>query len=421
MNLPNKWTSELLNKDKSKAEKAAQHIINTPDIEAWRCLIDNSDYLFSYVKDKAGKHLVKAINKENLEKVFSLLNYHSPDWDGFIAQAFSQYSDENLNNRFLELLKTGTQQEKAYAAKYFCFIDYENTANSLFEVAKSDYQPLKINAAEALGKLKDQFSYSYFIDNLKSIDDWEKIESAQFLANYGNKDAVIPMLKAMSESGMGEHIAGEIAGFINILEYFENVDYEIQLLALEAFDNILSGIAEVWTLGVLLDFNIFECIEKLIELANKNPDSSLSGKYAQLLLKSKTKIILFMENSQYTFDEEKSVLGELEEIFHLLLSEGNDFWDQQTKNINKELVVVDPKRKISAISVISEMELESSLPYILGILSNRIESEIVICEAVIALSKMNYLENIEDVNKLVSSIKDPNICAIIQNTLYKNE
>ncbi|MDD3012149.1 MAG: hypothetical protein PHC34_00410 [Candidatus Gastranaerophilales bacterium] len=421
MNLPNRWTSELLGKDKFKAEKAAQHIINTPDIEAWICLIDNSDYLFSYIKEKAGNLFLKTINKDNLEKVFPLLKYHSPDWDGCFAQAFSKYSDESLNLKLLELLKTGTPQEKAYAAKYFCFAEYKDAAVSLFEAAKSDYQPLKINAAEALGKLNDLFSYNYFLDNLKSLDDWEKIESAQFLASYGNKDAVIPMLKSMSESDMEEHIAGEIAGFINILEYFENVDYEIQLLAFEAFDNILSGIAEIWTLGVLQDFKIYECIEKLIELANNNPDSSLSGKYAQLLLKSKTKIILFMENSQYTFDEEKSVLSELEEIFHLLLSEGNEFWDKQIKNINKELVVVDQKRKIAAISVISELELENSLPYILGLLSNNIESEVVICEAVIALSKMHYLDNIEDINELLSKINDPNIGAIIQNTLSKTE
>lgn len=419
MNLPNNWTSELLGKDKNKAEKAAQHIINTSDIDAWRCLVDNSDYLFSYIKDKAGKFLVNAIVKDNLEKVFPLLNYHSPDWDGCIAQALSKFSDENLNIKVLNLLKAGTEQEKAYAAKYFCFIKYEDAAVTLFEAAKSDYQPLKVNAAQALGELKDQFSYMYFIDNLASMDDWEKIESAQFLANYGNKDALVPMLKSMSESNMAEHIAGEIAGFVNIFEYFENVDYEIQLLALEAFDNILAGIAEIWTLSVLLDFKIYECVEKLIELANKNQDGSLSGKYAQLLLKAKSKMILFMENSQYTFDEEKSVLSELEEIFNLLLSEGNEFWDLQVKNVNKELIVTDSKRKIAAISVISEIELSSSIPYLVEILSNNHESEVVICEAVMALSKMRHLENIDDINELISRFKDPNIVAIIQSALYE--
>jgi hypothetical protein len=419
MNLPNKWASELLGKDKFKAENAAKHIINNSDIEAWRCLIDNSDYLFSYIKEKAGKLLAKEINSNNTEKVSSLLNYHSSDWDGYIAQAFSKCSDENLNVRFLELLKNGTEQEKAYAAKYFCYVNYENAANALFEASKLDYQPLKINTAEALGKLHDRFSYTYHIDNLQSLDDWEKIESAQFLASFGNKDAVIPMLKAMSESGMGEHIAGEVASFVNIAEYFENVNYEVQLLTFEAFDNILSGIAEIWTLGALLDFKIYECIEKLIELANNNPDSSLSGKYAQLLLKSRAKVILFMENSQYTYDEEKSILNELEEIFHLLLSEGNEFWDLQAKNINKEIIVVDAKRKLAAISVISELEIEGSLPYLLGILSDNTESEVILCETVIALSKMNYLSNVDDINKLISRVKDVNIVAIIQNALNR--
>jgi len=417
MILPNNRASELLGKDKNKAAKAAEHIINTPDIEAWKCLIDNADYLFGYIKEKAGKFLAKAINKDNIEKVFSLFSYHSYDWDGYLVQALSDYSDENLNIKFLELLKTGTDQEKAYAAKYFCFVDDKNAASVLFDTAKSDFQPLKINSAEALGNLKDEFSYNYFIGKLQSLDDWDKIEAAQFLANYGNKNAAVPMLKAMSESGMKEHIAGEIAGFINLFEFFENPDMEIQLLTLEAFDNILSGMAEIWPLTVLIDFKIYECIDKLIEITNKNPDSLLSGKYAQLLLKARTKVILFVENSQYTFDEEKAILNELEEIYHLLVSENEEFWNKQYENINKELMEADSKRKISAISIINELELKDSVPYLIKLLSNVSESEMIICESIMTLAKMNHLNDISNMNEVLSRVENQNIAAIIKSAL----
>jgi HEAT repeat protein len=415
MNLPNKKTSELLGKDKNKAEKAAQHIINNADIEAWKCLIDNSDYLFSHIKAKTANLISKSITKDNIENVFLLLQYHSSDWDECIMHALAKFSDDSLNKRVLELLKSGSQEEKAYAAKYFYFVDYSESANVLFETAKSDYQPLTINSAQALGKLKDQFSYNFFIERLNSEDDWEKIEAAQFLAHYGDKEAVIPMLKAMSQSNMGEHIAGEICSLVNIHDYFENSDYFIQLLSLEAFDNILSGLAEVWTLSAILDFKIYETLENLIKLANSQPECSLSGKYAQLLLKAKSKVILFMENSQYTFDEEKPVISELEEIFHLLLTEGNEFWDKQVSNINKELIVQDQKRKLSAISVICELELENSLPYLVSMLSDKNESDVVICEAVLALSKMKSINNIDDIDSLISRIEDKNIAAIINS------
>ena len=72
MNLSNAVTSELLGKNKEKARAAAENIINNADIEAWQCLMENTDVLFSYIKEKAGERLIKAINKDNAENVFNL-------------------------------------------------------------------------------------------------------------------------------------------------------------------------------------------------------------------------------------------------------------------------------------------------------------------------------------------------------------
>lgn len=418
MNLPNKLAAELVGKDKNKSKNAAEQIINKPDKEAWKCLVDNSDYIFSHIKQKSANLLTSCINKENLNNVFSLLQFHSPDWDDIIMESIAGYSDDELNNKFVELLKKGENVEKAYAAKYFSFVHKPDTAKILFETAQSDYLPLNINSAQALGKLKDEFSYKFFIEKLDTGDDWEKIDAAQFLAHYGNKEALVPMLKAMSKSNMSEHIAGEICSFVNIHEYFYDSDYYIQQLSLEAFDNILSGLAEIWSLGVVLDFKVYESLEKIIKLADTQPDCSLSGKYAQLLLKAKSKFILFMENSQYTFDEEKYVISELEEIFHLLLSEDEEFWDKQANNINRELILQDQKRKLSAINIISELELSNSIPYLINILSDINETDVIICESALALSKMSYIDKVNDINLVISRIKDPNLAAVIKNSCY---
>jgi len=264
MNLPNPIASELLGKNNEKALIAAQNIINNADIDAWQCLIENTDFLFGYVKEKAGMRLIQAINKNNLENVFKLFKKHDGDWDEYIAQALSQFISPELNYKMLELLKNGSVEEQTYAARYFCHAKEPEAGEALFEASKKYYFPLRNNSAEALGRLEHKKSYEFYFNNLKSDDEWEKIEAAQFLANYGNKEATVPILEAMSNSGMAELIAGEIAMLTDIHTLFDERNEKTRLLALEALDNIVSGIPEIWPMGAILDFKLFECMESLI-------------------------------------------------------------------------------------------------------------------------------------------------------------
>ncbi|EKE03732.1 MAG: hypothetical protein ACD_20C00157G0009 [uncultured bacterium] len=416
MNLPNKWASDLLGKDKQKAQTAAEYIINTPDIEAWQCLIDNSEYIFSYIKERAGKNLVKATNTNNVENILSLIKYHSTDWDDCIAECLKNNANETINNKLQEMLNSGTAEEKAYIAKYYSYVAINQVKDALFEATKDKYDPLRFNAAQALGKLNDRDSYNYFIKKLETNDDWEKVAAAEFLSNYNNKEAAIPILKAMSNSSMAEYLAGEAVNLVDICEFFWK-DEETQVLAFEAFDHILSGLAEVWGLAAIFDFKIYECIENLIKIAKENPDSNLSGKYAQLLLKAKSKISLFIGNSQYTFDEERTVIKELEEIYHLLECENEDFWNKQTENINKELYTTNIKRKLSTIAIINELELTGSVSHLKDTILNTDESEIVICEALLTLIKLGFISQIDNISSLLTRIKDENLLAVIRNSL----
>jgi len=222
MKLPNKTAGQLLGKDRNLSQKAAENIINNCDIEAWKCLIDNSEYIFDYIKDRAGKNLEKAANKDNAFNLFEFLKYHSPDWDDCIARIFSNFNDESITERFLNILKNGTDDEKAYAAKYFCFVIFPDSAQALFEGAKSDYEPLKTNSAKALGIIEDIPSLNYFLEKLKSDDDWEKLDACQFLSNYGDKNHFLSILKAMKNSGMAEYIAGEAASLDELCPHFES-------------------------------------------------------------------------------------------------------------------------------------------------------------------------------------------------------
>jgi len=414
MNLPNPIVSDLVGKNNDKASKAAQIIINNADIEAWQCLLENSDFLFSFIKEKAGMRIIQAINKDSLENVFKLFKKHEGDWDDYIAQALCQFSGPELNYKMLEILKEGSIEEQTYAARYFCYVKEPEAIDALFEASKKYYLPLRNNAAEALGKLEDKNSYDFYFNILKSDDEWEKIEAVQFLANYGNKDAIVPILEAMSNSGMAELIAGEIAMLTDIHTLFDERDEKTRLLALEALDNILSGIPEVWPMSVILDFKLFDCMESLINLAKRDPESSLCGKYSQILIKTRQKVTLFIENSQYTYDEEKDILAELDEIYHLLIYENDGFWDNQVQNLYKELNTNDVKRKLSALAVISELALEESAPSLIRVALRPDENETVVSEAVSALAKIGKIEDI-DKDLLLGRIKDPNLLAYVQD------
>lgn len=419
MKLENQTAGDLLGKNKQKAQESAKRILNTPDLEAWQCLLENSDYIFNYIKDKAGKTLANEINKENTENIYKLLKYHQGDWDEHIAEGLSRIADDEINEKMLEYLQTGFVEEKTYAARYFCIINYPKATQALFNASQSYYQPLKSNSAEALGFLQNQESYNYYIDKLKSEDEWDRIEAAQFLAKYGNKEAAIPILEAMETSAMAELLAGEIATLTDIYELLETGEEKTQSLVLEAMDNILSGIPEVWPLGVILDFKIFECLEKLISLAKEKRQGNLAGRYAQILLKAKEKITLFIENSQYTYDEEKDILAELDEIYHLLNYEDEAFWQIQFQRLLKEMEVNDKKRKLAAVDVLCELEKEESVPCLIKTALKQGEDEAVITEVISTLAKMGQTDEI-DQDVLLSRIKDPNLLAVVKNALNKN-
>lgn len=417
MNLSNKWTSDLLNKDKNKSKAAAEHILNDSDVEAWKCLIENSEYIFDFIKQKIGNLIFDAINENNYKNIFSFFKYHSPEWDECLVRALSDFSDQDINQAMLDILNNGSEHEKAYAAKYFSYVQISEAADSLFKSALCEYQPLKVNAANALGLLHDENSYNYFLEKLEKGDDWEKVDASQFLAVYGNKNAMVNILRAMKGSGMSEYIAGEAAVLDDLQNYFESSDAELKNLALEGFDNILSGLGESWTLDALLDFKVFETVENLVYLVNNHCDESFLGKYSQLLLKARSKINLLIENDIYKFDQNKDALGELSEIQGLLASQNEKFWNFQIDNINKELQINDIGRKLSAISLVGDLKIKSAFENLASILALECETDVIICETVLSIKKMDMISNVSSIDKAIARIKDPNLLAVAKNAL----
>lgn len=411
MNFKNKLVADLLKKDKQISQNAAQDIINNADLDAWVYLVENAEYILDFIKRNASQKLFMACNAKNISNLFEFLDYHTPDFDEFVASAFAEFCNEEIESAMMEFLKNGTNQQKAYAAKFFSYVRKSETAELLFTASKSEYKPLADNCALALGAMEDSKSYEYYLKLLASDDEWEVLSAAQFLSLYGNKDALLPMLRAMSQSTMSEHIAGEIASFEKLYLLFQDSDAEIQELSMECFDNILSGLVQIWSLSALFSFEVKACIETLLQLLEGN--SSKSGQCSQLLLKAKNRFELYQKNDEYKYDEDKNTLVELDEICGILNSYPESFWEAMVDNLFDELENPNKKRQIAALNVISDMKIDYAAQELVAKLSS--DDENVLCEVLITLSNIGGVSQIPDRDAVLAKIQNQTLHAIAEN------
>jgi len=411
MNFKNKLVADLLKKDKNLSQSAAGELINTPDLEAWIYLVENADYILDFIKRNATQKLFFACNQQNIFNLFEFLDYHSADLDEFVASAFAEYCNDEILAAMLELLKNGTNQQKAYAAKFFSLVIKPETAELLFEASQSEYKPLADNCALALGAMEDKKAYEHYVALLSDDDEWKVLSAAQFLSLYGNKEVILPMLRAMSQSTMSEHIAGEIASFEKIYELFSSENPEIQALSLECFDNILSGLVQIWPLSTLFHFEVKSCVETLLDWIQY--EGPFQKQCSQLLLKAKNRLELYNQNDEYKYDEDKNTLQELDELCAILRSYPESFWEAQIDNLFDELYSDSKKRKIAALNLISDMKIDYAAQELVKKLNT--DDENVLCEILITISNIGGVAQVSNKDELLAKFQNPTLKAIAEN------
>ena len=405
MKLANPIATAMTDKNRDIAYKSVKQLLDTGDLNAWGCLVENADRLFPFVKENIAKNFSNIININNYSKLLPLLKVYSYDFDDCFAEILSKLSSQNhdITEKMLELLKNGNDDEKAYAAKYFSYANDSRAAALLLEAYKSEFESLKYNCAKALGDMKDEISYNSFAEKLNSEDDWEKNEAVQFLQAYGDKKAFPLLLNAMTNSDMPEHIAGHIALLENISDYFGTDDKKTEEQALECFQHIIASEAEVWPLSTIIDFKIYEGLEKLIELV-KISSSDLKGRYAGLLLYADNQFSMFLENNEYKFNEDKETLAELDEIVALLKGQGSDFWQTCKNSLKDELYCSNIKRISFALDIISELEIKEFAEEIRNLIENQTD-EIILYKSALCLYKFGKSQYI-DKNNLFEKISE---------------
>lgn len=300
---------KLTGKNKNDYEAVAKHLVDDCDVELFKELVDNDDFLFDFVKNNVAQRIENAVNQNNYQNLIEFLKYYSQSYEDAIVGSLVKYADEDLTDLMLDKFENGCDNEKAYAAKYFAKIQDPLAYEFLRLNSYSDNEFLAQNCAMTLGAWHDEKSYDEAIEKLQNSDDFEKLSAVKFLTAYGDKKAVPKLFEAMKNSTMAENIAGEIPYLVPLYELIKS-DYENALLAIIYITNALG---EILPLSVVFDFELFEVFEDLI---NNHEDS----KMAITLLNAKGKFETLTENDEYLFDEDKNTKNEIFDIKKLLNS-----------------------------------------------------------------------------------------------------
>ena len=399
---------DLTAKDEQKAYAAAQSIINNTDVEAFQLLADKSEFLFDFVKNNVCKRLQRAINENNYRNLFAFFKIYCPDFEDVIVSAIAQFANEDLTDEMCGLLENGTDEEKAYAARYFSHIPDTIAADTLSEYAFSDNEAIAFNSAKALASMQIDSAYKKAIELLKDGDEFTVLKAVKFLVAFENKDAVQYILDAMETSSMAENIAGEIPFIESLMELLNK--YEDKSKVLLCIDNILSGLGEILPLNQIFCFELFEVLEYLItyNTQNKNPQASV------ILLKALSKFEMLTENDEYTFDEDKNTKQEIQDIYNLLNKQQEYFWNAQKNLLKNELNhnEVPSYRISSALRVIADYKLAQTIDEIKKLFESN--DEILLCEAIATLKQLNALEGI-DKTLIIAKVKDENKKALLES------
>ena len=303
----NEELKKLTGKNKNEYEPIAAHMVSTPDVELFRELVEQEDFLFDFVKSNVAQRIYDACNESNYKNLLKFFKYYSPSYEDAMIEVLAKYADEDLTDEMLELFEKGTDEEKCYCAKFFSYIQDPLALDLLRKNSYTDNENLNANCASTLGILKDRQSYEGALEMLKSKDEFEKLSAVKFLVYYGNIDALDSIVDAMKTSTMSENIAGFVPYLIGLEEFIEQHKIE----GLFVLNNIIYGLGEIISLCEVINFELYDVFAMLIA-------QPLDSKTAVVLLNAEDKFKTLTENDEYLFDEDKNTQAEIKDIKKLL-------------------------------------------------------------------------------------------------------
>ena len=378
---------KLTGKNPKDFEPVAFDVINIPDVELFKELIDNEDFLFDFIKQNVANRLAKVCNSSNYLNLLQFLKYYSPSYEDVIISNLVKFSDEDLTDKMLAIFEDGTDDEKTYCAKYFSIVQDSLALDFLKENAYSENSSLSANCATALALFGDTESKNEALVKLKSDDEFEKLDGVRFLVSYGDKSVIPAIVDVMKTSSFAENIAGDLLYLTDLFSLYKTNKTD----ALFVFNSVINGLGEILGLAQIFDFRFYEFIEMLLK---EQTDSEI----AVVLANAKDKFNTLTENDEYLFDETKDVKQEVMDIKQLLSS----------FKVNQ--LLINAELKSESLFVFTALEFANNESAIRGLLISA--NQTVVLKALEMLKQMNSLTK-EDKNLALSSVTSEDIKSVI--------
>ena len=377
----------MTGKNPKDFEPVAFDVINIPDVELFKELIDSEDFLFDFIKQNVANRLAKVCNSSNYLNLLQFLKYYSPSYEDVIISNLVKFSDEDLTDKMLAIFEDGTDDEKTYCAKYFSIVQDSLALDFLKENAYSENSSLSANCATALALFGDTESKNEALVKLKSDDEFEKLDGVRFLVSYGDKSVIPAIVDVMKTSSFAENIAGDLLYLTDLFSLYKTNKTD----ALFVFNSVINGLGEILGLAQIFDFRLYEFIEMLLK---EQTDSEI----AVVLANAKDKFNTLTENDEYLFDETKDVKQEVMDIKQLLSS----------FKVNQSLI--NAELKSESLFVFTALEFANNESAIRGLLISA--NQTVVLKALEMLKQMNSLTK-EDKNLALSSVTSEDIKSVI--------
>lgn len=386
----NEQLKKLTGKNKNDYEAVAKNLVDNADVELFKELVEQENFLFDFVKQNVAERIHKACNENNYRNLLQFFKYYSPSYDDAIISVLAKYADEDLTDEILELFENGDENEKCYCAKYFSYIQDSLSIELLRENSYTDNESLNANCAATLGILQDEVSYDSAVEKLHSSDEFEQLAAVKFLVIYGNRDALPEILSTMKKSSMAENIAGYVPYLIGLPELIDK-NYADGMLVL---NNIISGLGEILGLYEVINFNLYLIFDDIIS----NQQDSIS---AVVLLNAADRFDTLTENEEYLFDEDKITQNEIKDIKKLLHS----------VNLKQLKTLMVHELNENSPFVYTALDFANDEDAIRELL--RCDNQTIILKTIETLKRLNLLDNTAKTVALLK-ITDENIKSIIR-------
>lgn len=387
MNLGNKTLNDLISKDNSAVKGAAIKLLAEKDVESFKILNSKSEFLFDFIKEKILKNLIGAVNSKNCLNLFEFLKVYSPDFKGFILHPLVQFKTPEIEDKMLNFLCSGSDEEKTYATEFFTILADKTKYEKIKANMNADFEPLKIASINYLSNLgfRLEFEESLKILEDNSKDNFEKLTQVEFLAYFGDKKAFEPIYNYF----INEDNSYTIANFLLDLKPFSTLieeNREDEIL------NILSSIILNFPDSISFEEINYYINEGLFEflLESENNLSALILFY----LKNKTELIL--EDENYSIDLTKENKKEAN-IINSKLNNAIQIFDKK-ETLTLGLNSINYFENILSLEIIKEENIEIIEP-IYNLLEKTTNNEIIM-DILYCLQNQNKL-NETLINKIL--------------------